>query len=69
MPETKSWYMLFGVGIFAGNLLVDLIDERHLTVRMVTKAAVAALIAVGVLVWWSRRKGARDAAGAPDRRP
>jgi hypothetical protein len=59
MPETKSWYMTFAVGVFVGNLLIDLALEQHLTVKLVLKAALAALLTLGLITWWNRRKSSR----------
>lgn len=50
------YYLKLGSGMFVGFLLGELITEREISLRTVLKAAFGALIALGIIAWWTRRK-------------
>ena len=56
MSKPRSWYLPVAAGVFLGNLLIGVIDERRLELRIVVKALLAAFVALALLIWWDRRR-------------
>lgn len=56
MPKPIRFYVQFGVAIFVGNLIVNVIDESGLNFKSVVKATLAGLIAASILAWFDQRK-------------